>query len=73
MSSDIQFAAEDHVAVITIDRPQVRNAVDLHTALVMAAAIDRAGQSDGIRSIVLTGSGPNFCAGMDLKAFSATG
>lgn len=73
MTTAVQFAVNDHVAVITIDRPKVRNAIDLDTALALAEAIDRADNSDDVRSMVLTGSGANFCAGMDLKAFAATG
>jgi enoyl-CoA hydratase/carnithine racemase len=73
MSRTVRFAVDDHVAVITIDRPDVRNAIDLETALAIADALDEADESDEVRSIVLTGTSKMFCAGMDLKAFSATG
>jgi enoyl-CoA hydratase/carnithine racemase len=63
----------DHVAVVTIDRPDVRNAIDRPTALALEKAIDDAESDPGVRVIVLAGSGSVFCAGMDLKAFSATG
>ena len=72
MTDNVRFAVTDHVALITIDRPQVRNAVDLETALGIAAALDQAEERDDVRAIVLTGAGGTFCAGMDLKAFSAT-
>jgi enoyl-CoA hydratase/carnithine racemase len=63
----------DHVAVITINRPEVRNAVDRPTALRLSALLDAAEADDDVRAIVLSGAGNTFCAGMDLKAFSATG
>jgi enoyl-CoA hydratase/carnithine racemase len=72
MSDTVRFAVADHVAVITLDRPHVRNAVDRDTALAISSALDRAEESDDVRSIVLTGAGGTFCAGMDLKAFATT-
>jgi enoyl-CoA hydratase/carnithine racemase len=73
MSDTGRFEVDDFVAVITIDRPEVRNAVDLKTALSIAAALDEADERGDVRSIVPTGSGGTFCAVMDLKAFAATG
>ena len=73
MSATVRFAVDDAVAIITIDRPQVRNAVDRTTAISIARALDDADDHTDVRAIVLTGSGGNFCAGMDLKAFAATG
>lgn len=72
MTETVRFDVTDHVAIITIDRPHVRNAIDLATALGVAAALDQAEERQDVRAIVLTGSGGTFCAGMDLKAFSAT-
>jgi enoyl-CoA hydratase len=61
----------DGVAQITLDRPEVRNAIDLETAKQLAAALDRFDADDAARVGVLTGAGGMFCAGMDLKAISA--
>ena len=61
----------DGVLVITIDRPQVRNAVDGATAKALAAALDHLDASDDLAVGVLTGAGGNFSAGMDLKAYAA--
>jgi len=69
----ITFTVIDAVAVITLDRRDVRNAIDLPTAQALAAALDRLDRDPDIRAGVLTGSGGIFSAGMDLKAFSATG
>lgn len=57
------------VLVITLNRPQARNAVDREVAQAVAAAVDLLDTDPGLRVGVLTGSGGNFCAGMDLKAF----
>lgn len=60
----------DGVAVITIDRPEARNAVNAEVATLIAAAIDEFETRDDITVGILTGAGGTFCAGMDLKAFT---
>lgn len=61
----------DGVLVVTIDRPEARNAVDTATAEAIGAAMDRLDADDAIVAGVVTGAGGTFCAGMDLKAFLA--
>ncbi|MEQ4498303.1 crotonase/enoyl-CoA hydratase family protein [Nocardioides kribbensis] len=61
------------VRVVTLDRPAVRNALDLPTATALAEALDGLDDDPGLAVGVLTGAGGHFCAGMDLKAFLATG
>lgn len=56
------------VTVIRLNRPEVRNAVDLATARALERAIDAFDADPDARVAVLTGAGPVFCAGMDLKA-----
>ena len=56
------------VLVITLDRPEVRNAIDARTAEELERAVDAAEADPRVRAIVLTGAGDTFCAGMDLKA-----
>jgi enoyl-CoA hydratase len=63
--------AEDHCAVITIDRPEARNAVSPEVAQGIEAAIDAAEADDSIRVAVITGTPPVFSAGADLKAIQA--
>ena len=58
------------VAVITIDRPEVRNAVDRDTAEALGSAFDAVDADEDTSVIVLTGSSGTFCAGADLKALS---
>jgi enoyl-CoA hydratase len=65
----VRFEAKDGIAVITLDRPEARNAIDRETAVAVAAAIERIHADPAVRVAVLTGAGGNFCAGMDLKAF----
>ena len=60
-----------HVAVITIDRPEARNAVNPQVARELEAAIDELEADPSVRVGVLTGAGPVFCAGADLKAIAA--
>ncbi|HTW17401.1 MAG TPA: crotonase/enoyl-CoA hydratase family protein [Nocardioides sp.] len=56
------------VCVITLDRPEVRNAIDRRTALALERALDDAEADPAVRVLVLTGEGGHFCAGMDLVA-----
>jgi len=65
----IGFSVEEGVAVITLNRPEARNAIDGATALELAEAVRRINADDAIRCAVITGAGGHFCAGMDLKAF----
>jgi enoyl-CoA hydratase len=58
------------VAVITINRPEARNAVNLEVANGIAAAIDEFESRHDLTVAILTGAGGTFCAGMDLKAFA---
>jgi enoyl-CoA hydratase len=55
------------IAVITIDRPAVRNAVNPATAALLFAAFAQAEQDQSVLATVLTGSSGHFCAGFDLK------
>lgn len=54
------------VVVLTLDRPEVRNAIDRRTALALERAVDDAEADPTVRALVLTGAGGTFCAGMDL-------
>ena len=65
----VKFDLNGGVAIVTIDRPEARNAIDGATALAMSEAIQRINSDRDIRVGVITGAGGNFCAGMDLKAF----
>jgi enoyl-CoA hydratase len=57
------------ILVLTINRPQVRNALDHAVSEAIAGALDRLDDDPELRVGVLTGAGGNFSSGMDLKAF----
>jgi enoyl-CoA hydratase len=61
------FEVRDHVAVMTIDRPEVRNAIDAETARAIQDSVARIDGDAGIFVGVLTGTPPMFSAGADLK------
>lgn len=62
---------QDRVLVITLNRPEARNAVNAALAAGLGAALDELDTDDGLSIGVITGAGKGFCAGMDLKAFVA--
>jgi enoyl-CoA hydratase len=66
----VHFETEGPVVTITIDRPEVRNAVDRPTAQLLAAAFRRFETDDALSVAILTGADGTFCAGADLKAVS---
>src|SRR5436190_979635 len=59
----------DNVLLITLNRPDQRNAVNQAVAEGVGAAMDELDEDSGLSLGVLTGAGRGFCAGMDLKAF----
>ena len=66
----VRYETQDKIAIVTIDRPQVRNAVDGPTAAELAAAFRRFDTDDALSVAILTGAGGTFCAGADLKGVS---
>jgi enoyl-CoA hydratase len=64
----VRYEPDGPVAVVTIDRPDVANAIDRPTADALADAFRRFDADDGAAVAVLTGAGGKFCAGADLKA-----
>jgi enoyl-CoA hydratase len=68
--SSVRFDIEGSTAVVTIDRPRVKNCVDGPTAAELAAAFRRFEADDALTAAILTGAGDSFCAGADLKAVS---
>jgi len=68
--STVRYETDGPVAVVTIDRPQVRNAVDRATAGALADAFRRFDADESLAAAVLTGAGGAFCAGADLAALA---
>ncbi|NEM05659.1 crotonase/enoyl-CoA hydratase family protein [Geodermatophilus normandii] len=71
MSAEVRVERDGAVLVVTIDRPQAKNAIDTATAEGIGAAMERLDTDDSLFVGVLTGAGGVFSAGMDLKAFLA--
>ncbi len=69
MSEEVLSEVRDGVLVVTINRPEARNAMSKAAAEGIAAAMDRLDAEDHLRVGVLTGAGGTFCSGMDLKGF----
>jgi enoyl-CoA hydratase len=66
----VEYEIDGPVAIVAIDRPEVRNAVDGPTAAALAEAFRRFDADDALGVAVLTGRGGTFCAGADLKGIS---
>ncbi len=60
---------QEGVAVITLNRPDKRNALSAALRREIVASLEEMDKKDGIVSVVLTGAGPVFCAGFDLSEF----
>ena len=71
MSDEVLTEVSDGVAVITINRPEARNAVNGAVARGIAEAVEELDASKDAQVLILTGAGGTFSAGMDLKGFLA--
>ena len=69
MSDEVLTSVEGNVLIITLNRPEAKNAANKALAEGVAAAIDELESNDDLRVGILTGAGGTFCSGMDLKAF----
>ncbi len=67
----VHYAKDGPIAVVTIDRPDVRNAIDRHTAELLADTFRTFDRDDSLSVAVLTGSSGTFCSGADLKAVAS--
>ncbi|RJO78687.1 crotonase/enoyl-CoA hydratase family protein [Nocardia panacis] len=61
----------DHILIVTMNRPQARNALSGEMMAIMRDAWDRVDADPDIRVAILTGAGGAFCAGADLKAMTS--
>ena len=71
MANEVLVECADRIAVITINRPQARNAINRAVSAQMAEALDELDRRDDLTVGIITGAGGTFSAGMDLKAFLA--
>jgi enoyl-CoA hydratase len=70
MADEILTRTEGAVLILTLNRPEARNAVNQALAGALAEALAHYDADPRLRMAVLTGAGGSFCAGMDLKAFT---
>jgi enoyl-CoA hydratase len=72
MADEVLRERRGHVEILTINRPEARNAINRATAIALGDALDDCERDDDVWVVVLTASGDKaFSAGMDLKAFAA--
>ena len=72
-TENLTVERQGHTMIVTMNRPEAKNALSSPMLVGMADAWVEADEDDEVRSIVLTGAGGDFCTGMDLKAFSGGG
>lgn len=65
------YEVRDHIAVITLNRPDALNAVNSALSAAAGAALEMAAADSEVRAVVVTGAGRAFCAGADLKEIAA--
>jgi enoyl-CoA hydratase/carnithine racemase len=69
----VRIEVADHVAVVTLARPDKHNALDEAMFEAIAAAIERLAGETGVRAVVLHGEGPSFCSGLDVAGAMSAG
>lgn len=74
MSEDrVRVELSDHVATVTLTRPEKHNALDMAMFEAIVAAAEQIAASPGVRAVVLHGEGPSFCSGLDLVGLMGAG
>jgi 2-(1,2-epoxy-1,2-dihydrophenyl)acetyl-CoA isomerase len=69
----VEVESRGAVTVVTLNRPDSSNTLNLQMAMDLLAAAMTCGRNPGVRAVVLTGAGKNFCFGGDLRAMAAKG
>jgi 2-(1,2-epoxy-1,2-dihydrophenyl)acetyl-CoA isomerase len=72
-SKNVLFEVREHVAHITLNRPEVSNAMNIDMAREFYEAAFECEQSSDVRAVLITGTGRAFCSGGDVKSFAAQG
>jgi enoyl-CoA hydratase/carnithine racemase len=70
ISNDIEVRVESGIAIVALNRPKVRNAVNDAMRVELVAILERLARDPAVRALVLTGNGEAFCAGGDIKAMA---
>lgn len=69
MSNEVLTEVRDGILIITLNRPEAKNAANKALSEGVAIALDRLDSEDDLRVGIITGAGGTFCSGMDLKGF----
>ena len=69
----VLLSVENHIAHVRLNRPAKRNGLDLAMFEGIIAAGEKILADPSVRAVVLSGEGPAFCAGLDVKAFFSMG
>jgi enoyl-CoA hydratase/carnithine racemase len=69
----VKVEVADHVAVVTLTRPDKHNALDVPMFEGILAAAEQVGSEPGVRAVVLHGDGPSFCSGLDIMGMLSSG
>jgi enoyl-CoA hydratase len=69
MSNEVLTEVRDGIFIITLNRPEAKNAANKALSEGVAAALDRLDSEDELRVGIIAGAGGTFCSGMDLKGF----
>ena len=72
MSELVRYERDGPAAVLTLNRPDKRNALSRALIAALSDAVERAALDPAVRCVILTGAGPTFCAGMDLDELRGT-
>jgi 2-(1,2-epoxy-1,2-dihydrophenyl)acetyl-CoA isomerase len=67
----VRYEVKDHVARITLNRPDEANAINLQMAFELMQTSIRASEDPAVRALIITGAGKMFSGGGDLKSFAA--
>src|SRR6201986_3976226 len=73
MTDLVLFNVENHVALVTVNDPERRNALTAEMSTLLRDTVERAEADPGVHAVVVTGAGKAFCAGADLSALGAAG
>lgn len=71
MTDRIKVSIADHIAIVTLNRPEKHNAIDFEMFEALAESGSTLAANSSLRAVVLEGAGKNFCAGLDTSIFSA--
>jgi len=72
-SPRVEIEVADHVAVVTLNRAEKHNALDVAMFEAIIAAAERVAGEPGVRAVVVHGAGPSFCSGLDVISIMASG